>query len=399
MGTIKALDGNAAIAYGVMRSQVQLIAAYPITPQTPIVETISSLIDAGQYEAAYITAESEHSALSAVIGAASTGVRTFTASASHGLALMHEVTGVASASRLPVVMAVVSRAIPGPMCLWCDHSDIMTQRDQGWIQLFAKSPQEALDFIMIAYRTSEDIRVLTPTMVDIDGFFCSHLTEAVDVPTENEALRFIGSFQPVNAWLDTDCPYAIDNLTSPAIFTELKWSQDQGMRAAAHVLDEYFNAFADIFSRRYGRIMCSHRKGAETLVVCMGSMAGTVEHVVGALRRQGKAVGLVRVVAFRPFPARELAEELRGAKTIAVIDRVSAMGSFGPLYEEVLAAMRLGGPGGNVYSFVAGLGGRDIWEQTVEDVIRKAEELSAQGAVCGEPIWIDLKEQGACNHG
>lgn len=399
MGTIKALDGNAAIAYGVMRAQVQLVAAYPITPQTPIVETISSLIDTGQYQAAYITAESEHSALSAVIGAASTGVRTFTASASHGLALMHEVTGVASASRLPVVMAVVSRAIPGPMCLWCDHSDIMTQRDQGWIQLFAKSPQEALDFILIAYRTSEDIRVLTPTMVDIDGFFCSHLTEAVDVPSEDEARRFLGAFQPVNVRLDPSCPYAIDNLTSPEIFTELKRGQDLGMRAAAHVLDEYFEQFADIFSRRYGRVMCSHREGAETLVVCMGSMAGTVEHVVNALRKQGKSVGLVRVVTFRPFPARELAKQLLGAKTIAVIDRVSAMGSFGPLYEEVLAAMRLEGFDGNVYSFVAGLGGRDIWERTVEDVVAKAETLGAQDAVCDEPIWIDLKEQEVREHG
>ena len=237
MGTIKALDGNAAIAYGVMRSKVQLVAAYPITPQTPIVETISSLIDTKQYDATYITVESEHSALSAVIGAASTGVRTFTASASHGLALMHEVTGVTSASRLPVVMAVVSRAIPGPMCLWCDHSDIMTQRDQGWIQLFAQSPQEALDMTMIAYRTSEDARVLIPTMVDIDGFFCSHLTEPVNVPTVEEAEQFIQEFKPVNAWLDTDRPYAIDNLTSPAIFTEIKKSQDLGMRAAAGVLD------------------------------------------------------------------------------------------------------------------------------------------------------------------
>lgn len=238
MGTIKALDGNAAIAYGVMRSKVQLVAAYPITPQTPIVETISSLIDTKQYDATYITVESEHSALSAVIGAASTGVRTFTASASHGLALMHEVTGVTSASRLPAVMAVVSRAIPGPMCLWCDHSDIMTQRDQGWIQLFAKSPQEALDFMMIAYRTSEDERVLIPTMVDIDGFFCSHLTEPVNVPSVEEAERFIQDFKPVNARLDTDHPYAIDNLTSPAIFTEIKRSQDLGMRAAAGVLDQ-----------------------------------------------------------------------------------------------------------------------------------------------------------------
>ena len=375
------------------------VASYPITPQTPIVETISSLIDTKQYDATYITVESEHSALSAVIGAASTGVRTFTASASHGLALMHEVTGVTSASRLPAVMAVVSRAIPGPMCLWCDHSDIMTQRDQGWIQLFAKSPQEALDFMMIAYRTSEDERVLIPTMVDIDGFFCSHLTEPVNVPSVEEAERFIQDFKPVNARLDTDHPYAIDNLTSPAIFTEIKRSQDLGMRAAAGVLDQRFAEFEKLFGRGYGRVMCDGTEDADTVVVCMGSMSGTVQHVVHQLRSDGKKVGIARVVAFRPFPQREIAEALKNARTVAVIDRVSGMGSFGPLYEEVLASMRISGSNANAYSFVAGLGGRDIWEQTVEDVFTKAESLSAENAVCDQPIWIDLKESEVRTHG
>ena len=399
MGVIKALDGNAAIAHGVMRSKVQLVAAYPITPQTPIVETISSLIDKKEYDATYITVESEHSAQSAVIGAASTGVRTFTASASHGLALMHEVTGVASASRLPVVMAVVSRAIPGPMCLWCDHSDIMTQRDQGWIQLFAESPQEGLDFTMIAYRTSEDERVLTPTMVDIDGFYCSHLTEPVDVPTEDEAERFISEFRPVNAQLNTDMPYAIDNLSSPAIFTEIKRSQDLGMRAAAAVLDERFEEFDKIFGRKYARVMCDGVEDADTVIVCMGSMSGTVRHVVRQLRSESKKVGIARVVCFRPFPKTELAEALRGVKNVAVIDRVSAMGSFGPLYEEVLASMKMSGNNANAYSFVAGLGGRDIWEQTVENVFAKAEEMGARNAPCKEPIWIDLKEDEVLTNG
>ena len=399
MGVIKALDGNAAIAHGVMRSKVQLVAAYPITPQTPIVETISSLIDKKEYDATYITVESEHSALSAVIGAASTGVRTFTASASHGLALMHEVTGVASASRLPVVMAVVSRAIPGPMCLWCDHSDIMSQRDQGWIQLFAESPQEGLDFTMIAYRTSEDERVLTPTMVDIDGFYCSHLTEPVDVPTEDEAERFISEFRPVNAQLNTDMPYAIDNLSSPAIFTEIKRSQDLGMRAAAAVLDERFEEFDKIFGRKYARVMCDGVEDADTVIVCMGSMSGTVRHVVRQLRSESKKVGIARVVCFRPFPKTELAEALRGVKNVAVIDRVSAMGSFGPLYEEVLASMKMSGNNANAYSFVAGLGGRDIWEQTVENVFAKAEEMGARNAPCKEPIWIDLKEDEVLTNG
>ena len=392
MGVIKALDGNAAIAHGVMRSKVQLVAAYPITPQTPIVETISSLIDTKQYDATYITVESEHSALSSLIGASSTGVRTFTASASHGLALMHEVTGTASASRLPIVMAVVSRAIPGPMSLWCDHSDIMTQRDQGWIQLFAASPQEALDFVMIAYRVSEDERVLTPTMVDIDGFFCSHLTEPVDVPTVEEAAQFVKDFVPVNARLDPDVPYAMNNLTSPAIFTELKKSQDIGMRSAAKVLDERFEEFAGLFGRKYARVMCHETEDADTVVVCMGSMSGTVKHVVNELRAAGQKEGVARVATFRPFPYRELAEALKNAKNVAVIDRVSGMGSFGPLYEEVLSTLRSGRIDANVYPFVAGLGGRDIWEQTIEDVFSRAEALGQSGAVCDEPIWIDLKE-------
>lgn len=394
MGKIKALDGNAAIAHGVMRSQVQLVAAYPITPQTPIVETISSLIDQGEYDATYINVESEHSALTAVVGASSTGVRTFTASASHGLALMHELTGVASASRLPIVMAVVSRAIPGPMCLWCDHSDIMTQRDQGWIQLFAKNPQEALDFVMIAYKTSEDERVLTPTMVDIDGFFLSHLTEPVNVPDDDEAAKFIGAFQPNNFTLDIDLPYAIDNLTSPAIYTEIKRSQKLGMDAAHPVLGENFEEFARIFGRKYGMVESYGLEDAETVLVCMGSMAGTALHVVKQLRAEGQKVGLLRIIAFRPFPKKEVAQLLQKAKNVAVIDRVSAIGSFGPLYQEVLCSLHMTKASPNTYNFVAGLGGRDIWEQTVADVFAMTGDLQRQDAVCEDPIWIDLKKEG-----
>lgn len=394
MGKIKALDGNAAIAHGVMRSQVQLVAAYPITPQTPIVETISSLIDQGEYDATYINVESEHSALTSVVGASSTGVRTFTASASHGLALMHELTGVASASRLPIVMAVVSRAIPGPMCLWCDHSDIMTQRDQGWIQLFAKNPQEALDLVMIAYKTSENERVLTPTMVDIDGFFLSHLTEPVNVPDEDEAAKFIGGFQPNNFTLDVDQPYAIDNLTSPAIFTEIKRSQKLGMDEARPVLEENFEEFAKIFGRKYSMVEGYGLEDAETVLVCMGSMAGTALHVVKQLRAEGKKVGLLRVIAFRPFPKKDVAELLQKAKNVAVIDRVAAIGSFGPLYQEVLCSLHMTSAAPNTYNFVAGLGGRDIWEQTIEDVFATTADKECKGEVCEDPIWIDLKEEG-----
>ncbi|WP_353095976.1 transketolase C-terminal domain-containing protein [Tissierella praeacuta] len=397
MGKIMALDGNAAIAHGVMRSKVQLVAAYPITPQTPIVETISSLIDNGLYDASYINVESEHSALSAVAGAASTGVRCFTASASHGLALMHEMTGVVSGSRLPAVMAVVNRALPSPMSLWCDHSDIMTQRDQGWIQIFAKSPQEALDFVMVAYRTSEDTRVLIPTMVSIDGFFLSHLTEPVNVPDEEEAEKYIKEFVPQNFILDTDNPYAINNLTSPEIFTEIKYDQKVAMNNALDVLEEKFNEFGDIFGRYYSLIDPYEIEEADTVLVCMGSMAGTAKHVVKELRKKGKKVGLLRVVSFRPFPHKKIAECLKNTKNIAVIDRVSSMGSFGPLYEEVLASLKISGNNANTYSYVAGLGGRDIWEKTIENVFSKTDELVEKEISCHSPIWIDLKKEGADN--
>ncbi len=394
MGKIKSMEGNAAVAYGVMLSQVQLVAAYPITPQTPIVETISSLIDRGQYDATYINVESEHSALAAVVGAASTGVRAFTASASHGIGLMHEMTGVASGSRLPVVMTVVSRAMPSPMSLWCDHSDIMTQRDQGWIQLFAENPQEALDFIMLAYKTSEHPDVLTPTMVDIDGFFVSHLTEAVNVPDPEEAARFIKPFVPNNLTLDPDNPYAINNLTSPGIYTEIKHAQKVGMDNAAPVMDKNFAEFAEIFGRKYGRIDGYMTEDADIVLVCMGSMAGTARHVVRQLRKAGQKVGLLRVVSFRPFPKKEVGAALKNAKTVAVIDRVSAMGSFGPLYGEVLASLKLAGNNNAAtYNYVAGLGGRDIWEETIENVFKSAGERTAGNIPCDDPIWIDLKEE------
>ena len=197
----------------------------------------------------------------------------------------------------------------------------------------------------------------------------------------------------MNLQLNTDLPYAINNLTSPAIFTEIKKSQDLGMRAAAGVLDEYFAEFDKVFDRWYGRVMCEHAEDADTVVVCMGSMSGTVQHVVRQLRAEGKKVGIARVVCFRPFPKDELAEALKGVKNVAVIDRVSGLGSFGPLYEEVLASMKMSGNNANAYSFVAGLGGRDIWEQTVENVFAKAEELGATNASCTEPIWIDLKTE------
>lgn len=392
-----ALDGNEAIAHGVMLSKTQLVAAYPITPQTPIVETITNLIDRKLYDATYINVESEHSALSAVVGASSTGVRTFTASASHGLALMHEMLGVASGSRLPIVMAVVNRALPSPCSLWCDHSDIMSERDQGWIQLFAKNPQEALDFVMIAYKTSEDERILLPTMVAIDGFFLSHLTEPVNVPDNIEASRFIQEFVPNNLTLDPMMPYAINNLSSPDIFTEIKYEQKTAMDMSEKVLNENFEKFNEVFDREYSTVEEYKTEDAETVLVCLGSMSGTAKHVVDIMRDSGKKVGLLRIVSFRPFPKSQVAKLLDGRPNIAVIDRVSSIGSFGPLYEEVLASVNINNHKPNIYGYVAGLGGRDIWEDTIINVFNQTENLAKNNMKCTDPIWIDLKG-GGYNH-
>lgn len=392
MSRIKALDGNAAIAQGVMLSKVQLIAAYPITPQTPIVESLSNFIDKGIYNATYINVESEHSALSAVIGASTTGVRTFTASASHGLALMHEMTGVASGSRLPIVMGVVNRSLPAPNSLWCDHSDIMTERDQGWIQLFAKNPQEALDFVMIAYKTSEDERILLPTMVAIDGFYLSHLTEPVNIPSEEDANKYIQDFIPNNFTLDPSIPYAVNNLASPEIFTEIKYNQKLAMDKSEEVLHENFKKFDEIFNRKYSTIESYMIEDAEIILVCLGSMAGTAKHVVDIMRESGEKVGLLRIVSFRPFPKKVVAKLLNGKNNVAVIDRISSPGSFGPLYEEILASVNINVRQPNCYSFIAGLGGRDIWEKTIADVFNKTKELSNNKIRCSDSIWIDLKK-------
>lgn len=393
MSKIISLDGNAAIAYGVMLSKVQLVAAYPITPQTPIVQTISSLIDTGKYKATYINVESEHSAMSAVTGAAAAGVRPFTASASHGLALMHEMTGIVSGSRQPAVMAVVSRALPAPCTLQCDHSDIMGERDQGWLQLFANDPQEALDFIMIAYKTSEDERVLLPTMVDIDGFYVSHLTEPVSVPDEEEAAKFIGEFHPTNYSFDINNPMAINNLMSPNVYTELKHEHKLALEGAGEVLTEKFAEFNELFGREYSLVKEYYTEDAEYIFVSMGSITGSIIKGVELLREKGIKAGVLRVVSFRPFPKEQVRKATKNAKVVTVIDRSHGMGSFAPLYLEVCASLANRNNDAKLYSFSAGLGGRDVGYKTLLKAYDKVTTFEKEGYIQDSTIWIDLKDE------
>lgn len=375
-----AMDGNAAAAAGAKLSRVQVVAAYPITPQTPIVENLATAIAGGELHARYINVESEHSALCATLGASLTGARAFTATASAGLALMHEITGVAAGCRQPIVMPVVNRAIPSPWSLWCDHSDSMGERDQGWIQFYVETCQEALDFVILSYRLAEDIRVNLPVMLAIDGFFLSHITEAVSVPSQDQVDGFLPPRQPSNLILDVDNPLAINTLTPPAIFSEIKHQHKRALDGATAVIDEVFSSFAAAFGREYAAVSPYKTEDAETVFVAMGTMAGTGRRAVDELRSRGHKAGLLRVTCFRPFPTQAVQKALTAAKHVVVLDRSAGLGSTPPLALEINRAV----PNLPVTSCVAGLGGRDVTIGTYQQALNLAGSTGVH--------WLDLKE-------
>jgi pyruvate ferredoxin oxidoreductase alpha subunit len=391
----KAMDGNMAAAEGARLARVQVVAAYPITPQTPIVEHLASLIAKGRLAARYINVESEHSALCAVIGASLVGARVFTATASAGLALMHEVTGVAAGCRLPIVMPIVNRALPSPWSLWCDHSDSMGERDQGWIQFYAENSQEVLDLVILAYRLAEDKRILLPVNICLDGFFLSHTTEAVLVPEQGEVDAFLPPYCGQNLILDPQEPLAVNVLTGPEIFTEIKYQQKQAMDRVFPVMEEIGLEFARRFGRFYPPFSAEFCEDAEVILVTMGTMSGVARYVVKGLREQGKRVGLLKLRVFRPFPGKEISRVLRKAKAVAVIDRSAGLGSLGPLSLEIKGALYTSGldEAPMVRSYIAGLGGRDITEETIGQVIEDTFGTLGNPRDEYASKWIDLRKE------
>ncbi len=397
MAKRKAMDGNAAAAEGARLARVQVVAAYPITPQTPIVEKLASFIDEQKLAARYINVESEHSALCATIGASLAGTRAFTATASAGLALMHEITGVAAGCRLPIVMPIVNRALPSPWSLWCDHSDSMGERDQGWLQIYTENAQEALDFIIFSYRLAEDERVLLPVNVCLDGFFLSHTSEAVIVPSQEEVDNFLPPYEPKNLVLDPLDPMAVNVLTSPAIFTEIKHQHKVAMDNSLQVFKEVSQQFQENFGRQYGLFETYACNDAEIIIVSMGTMSGTVRHLVKKMRKEGQKVGALKLTMFRPFPGRELAEILGKAQGVAVIDRSAGLGSLGPLANEVRSSLydtANSNQGPVVCNYVAGLGGRDVTEDTIALIIKETvQAVEGNLKKSYESRWIDLLEE------
>lgn len=384
------LDGNGAATEAMRLARIKVVSAYPITPQSPVAEKLASYVAEGKLDAKYIRVESEHTALSCAIGAQLTGVRAGTATSSVGLALMHEVLGVASGCRVPIVMPVINRALVSPWSLWCDHQDAMAERDTGWMQFYVENAQEVLDICLIAYRVAEDDRVMLPAMVCLDGFFLSHMTDAVYVPNQEAVDNFLPPYQAKNLVLDPENPMFINDLTAPAEFTEMRYQQEIGQKNALAVIPEVMEKFKKHFDRECFMVEPYGIEDAEAVVIGMGSMTGTIKHTVNQLRSKGLKVGMLKIVSFRPFPVELLRSYLQGISRVGVIDRIAPLGAeCGPLCSEIKAALINSGRQPEIQGFTAGLGGRDIPPETVEKafkILLEGKELSSKTQ------WLDVKE-------
>jgi pyruvate ferredoxin oxidoreductase alpha subunit len=389
---VKMLDGNEAAAEAIKLARVKVISAYPITPQSSIAERLSEMIANGELNARYIRVESEHTALSAAIGAQLTGVRTATATSSVGLALMHEILGVASGCRVPIVMPIVNRALVAPWSLWCDHQDTMAERDSGWLQFYVESVQEVLDMLLLSYRIAEHPEILTPTMVCLDGFFLSHSMQKVEVPEQEVVDGYLPEYKSTNLYLDTKDPMFINNLTSPDEFSEMRYQQKVAFENTFNIIPGIQEEFYNTFGRRLQMKEEYKVEDAEAVLITIGSMSGTAKHVVNELREQGNKVGVLRIIAFRPFPVKQILKALKGKKIIGVLDRSAGLGAqSGPLCTEIKAA--LAQTPTRVFSYIAGLGGRDITEKTIHLIFN--ELLENQDTHNTEPrkSWIDTDEE------
>lgn len=387
------LNGDEAVAYAVKQCDVDLVAAYPITPQTIIVEKLSEYVANGEIDIEFITVESEHSAMSACIGGAAVGGRAFTATASAGLALMHEVNYVAASFRLPIVMAVANRALSGPINIHADHSDSMGERDSSWIQIYSENPQEVYDNIIQAFKIGEHQDVQLPCMVMFDGFVVSHTLQDVSVLPDDVVKELVGRREiPKIKIMGSEVPYKLDinhpitmgPLALYDYYFEHKRQQEEAMKRAKRVIVEVHDEFAEISGRRVGDglIQPYMMEDAETAIICLGSTAGTTRTVVDELREKGVKVGVIKLRCFRPFPASELVEVFKDVKAIGVLDRSGAYGAVGgPLFNEVRATLYDLDEHPFVIDYIYGLGGRDMPPKLIRKVYEDLEDILKSGKV------------------
>jgi pyruvate ferredoxin oxidoreductase alpha subunit len=400
-----ALNGDEAVAYAAKQSDVDVVAAYPITPQTIIVERFSEYVANGEVQTEFVCTESEHSALAACLAASVTGARTFTASASAGLALMHEMLFVTSGCRAPVVMAIANRALSAPLNIHGDQSDSMAERDSGWIQLYVENSQEAYDSIIQAFRIAEDVGVLLPIIVGLDGFTLSHSLENVDVLEDDAVKQFVGIRQlpdvlthegkSVPFRLDPDNPMTMGPIAFPNYYFEFKRQQEEAMRNALVLIQEVNDKFAKVTGRRYGNglVEAYRLDDAEVAVVCVGSTSGTLKAVVDEMREEGAKVGLLRLRTFRPFPAEAIRNALENVKAVAVMDKsMSFGGEGGAVFHEVRHALYDVKAHPYVVNYVYGLGGRDSSPRELRRVYDDLMRILKSGTVEKSITYLGLRE-------
>ncbi|TET25883.1 MAG: pyruvate ferredoxin oxidoreductase [Candidatus Bathyarchaeum sp.] len=399
------LNGDTAVAYAVKQCDVDVVAAYPITPQTIIVEKFSEYVADGEVDTAFVCVESEHSAMTCSITASATGARTFTATASAGLALMHEMLGVASGCRTPVVMAVVNRALSAPINIHCDHSDSMAERDMGWIQIYAENSQETYDSIIQAFKIAENLEVMLPTMVGLDGFVLSHTLENVSIFPDEVVKKFVGTRQVPRVMnhegelvpfkLDPENPLTIGPLDLHDYYFEHKRQQEEAMRKALDVIKQVHDEYAKQSGRSYGNglVEAYRLDDAEIAAVCIGSTAGTVKTVVDELRENGIKAGLLRIRAFRPLPVKDIISNLSGKKAVAVMDRACSFGgNGGPMFHEIRHSVYDVPDRPHLVNYIYGLGGRDTPPYMIDSIYKELQKIAETGEIENTVQFIGLRE-------
>ena len=377
----KALSGGQAVAVAMRQINPDLVAAYPITPQTPIIETFAQFVADGKVDTELIDVESEHSALSAVVGASAAGGRAMTATSSQGLALMAEIVYIASGSRLPIVMAISNRALSAPINIHCDHSDSMFLRDAGWIQIYSEDAQEAYDNMLIALKVAENKKVLTPAMVMQDGFITSHNIQNVQILDDKVVKKFVGKYEAEFPLLNMKKPITVGPLDLFDYFFEHKYQQAEAMENSKKIIKQVDKEFYKLTKRKYDFVENYKTSDAEHIIVALSSTCGTIKIVVDKLRKEGKKVGLLKIRVMRPFPNEEIIKSLTRAKSVAVLDRSMSFGNFSPVFTEVKSALYGLNKKPSLYNYVYGIGGRNIGISDIEKVFNNLIKKSSSGSI------------------
>jgi len=380
------IEVSLGVSEAVKLANVDCIAAYPITPQTQVVEKLSEIVANGELDAEFIKVESEHSAMAASIGASAAGARAFTATSAQGLLLMHEVLHWASRARLPIVMANINRALAPGWTIWTDQNDSLSQRDTGWMQIYAADNQEVLDSVILAYKVSE--KVLLPSMIVLDAFFLSHTSEPVDIPEQEKVDEFLPTYNP-ELKLDVNDPQAFGGLTGPGGYMELRYLIQKAHEDAIIEIEKAGDEFHKIFGRKYKLVETYRTDDAEIIFVALSTVAQTARIAVDNLRKKGIKAGVLRIRVFRPFPSDTIRSVLKNTEKIIVFDRNLSPGRGGIVYHELSAALHHGGLDTPVWGIIGGLGGRDVTPQDIEEIfLMVLKEKKPEREI----IWKGLKK-------